>query len=175
MKPFSWGLVAATGAVGLAVGAGLSLGLMAFTKSPLLITPWLGLLFLLLGAGILAGGLAVRRFKRGSARRLTAIQAARVALFARSAIFNGAAFVGFLGGIAAVGLMRLWAPATAASAVGAGIACVGALVMMIIAILVERWCRDDAGDRPDSKDRSGQRRNRGLEGTAGQTEWAGDK
>lgn len=146
MKPVHWGVVTLLGIVGFAFGALLSVGLLSLGRTPLMITPWLGLFFLVLAGALLLGGREVRKLKARESTRITAIQASRVALFARSALLNSPLFTGFLAAVAVVGLFRLYAPATASSALGAGVGAAGALVFTIVAAIVERWCVDDSGE-----------------------------
>lgn len=149
MTPIRVSTVFLLAAAGLIVGAGLAFGLLSLGRTPLLITPWLGLVFVVVAAGLWLGGKEVRRLKQREVSRVSPLQAARIAFFARSATLNGAAFTGFLLGGALVNFFRLWAPATASSAVGSAIAATGALAMTIVAWIVERWCLDDSGDSWD--------------------------
>lgn len=144
MKPLSWGSVALATAAGLGVGLALSSALLALGHSPPLITPWLSLLFILIAVALLWGGRAVRHFKADRTSNLSPLSAARIAMFSRSAAVNGGIFSGFLAGILIVSLFRTWAPATAAAALGAGVSLAGALVMTIVAWVVEGWCVDDS-------------------------------
>ncbi len=141
--------------IGLLIGALLSALLLQLAMSPPLITPWLALLFVLLSIAIFQGGRGVRRFKRGEKTRVGAVDAARIAMFARSAAINGAAFSGFFLGIGAVSLFRLWAPTTVQAAIGAGIALAGSLLLAGISWLVEHWCVDDSADDWDQEQGGG--------------------
>ncbi len=146
MKPLSWLPMTITAGAGLAAGALLTGVLLKLAYAPPVITPWLAVLFALIAAAVLWAGIGVRRFKRRESTRITALDAARIALFARSAALNGAMFSGALAGILIVSLFRAWAPATATAALHSGIALVAALAMAIISWLVESWCVDDSGD-----------------------------
>lgn len=145
MKKLSLPLLFALAAVAFVVAALLSAVLVSSGNSPLLVTPWMAAVFLLFAAYLLGSGLQVRKYKRGQPTNLSALGAARVAVLARVCAHFGSVFFGLLAGVGAVGLMRLWAPATAASAVGAGIAALGALVLVVCAVVAERWCLDDGG------------------------------
>lgn len=141
MKPLSWRPVILVALAALLIGAGLTAALLAIGHNPIVFTPWLGLLFALVAVITLVAGLGVRRYRRGTSRNLTALQVARIAMFARSAVINGAAFTGFLLGVMFVCLFRVWAPVVLSAAWGSGIAAAGALTMTLIAVLVEYWCR----------------------------------
>ncbi len=143
MKPLSGVVLMLLGTAGLIVGAALSFVMLRLAYAPPMITPWLALLFLLIAVAVLAGGRGVRKLKRRQETRVTYLDAARIALFARSAALNGAVFSGFFGGILLVSLFRTWAPATVTAAWGSGAALVGAGVLTVTALIVERWCIDD--------------------------------
>lgn len=140
--------------IGLASGSLIAALMLRFGHSPLILTPWLALLFLVIGIILLGAGLQVKRLKSGKSTTITALHAARIALFARSSAINGAAFTAFLLGVLLISLTRLWAKAVALAALNAGIAAAGALVMTILAVVVERWCLDDMqrdGDKNKTK------------------------
>lgn len=153
MKPLSAPVLALLALGGLIGGAALSFVMIRLAYSPPIITPWLSLLFVLIAVGLFIGGRGVKKLRRRLPTRVTAVDAARIALFARSAALNGALFAGFFGGILAVSLFRTWAPATLSAAWGAGLALAGTTLMLVVAWVVERWCIDDS-DGP-SGSRSG--------------------
>lgn len=157
MSPLHWGTSVALGAVGLVVGALLSAMLLMLGYSPIVVTPWLGALFLVLSVVLWLGGREVRRLKERKRSRLNAVQASRVAFFARSTVLNGAVFTGFLAGVAGIALFRLWAPATASSAWGAGISALSAFILAIVATIVERWCIDDSDEGEQTQRRRSKR------------------
>ncbi len=132
-------LLAATGGLASVVAVGVGLG-------PVLITPLLALVYALLAGLLLWAGLAVRRLKAHKRTWMTPILAMRTAIAARACALVGAASVGTLAGIAAVGLTRLQAPAMSSSALGAGVSALAALALTIVAVLVERWCIVDSDD-----------------------------
>jgi Preprotein translocase subunit Sec62 len=143
MTPVSWPFVVAVAVVALLCGFFVSGGLVITGHSPLIITPWMGVLFLVIAVVLFAGGIGVKHLKSGRRTNTTALQAARVAAFARSCLLCGAGFSGFLAGVAGIGLFRLWASAMQQSAIYGGIAFLGAIIMTIVAVIVERWCIDD--------------------------------
>ncbi len=162
MKPLSWVSVVVPAAGGLLAGAALTGALLKLAYAPPLVTPWLALLFALIAAGVLRAGLAVRKLKRRQSTRISPVDAARIALFARASVTTGALFGGFLAGILVVSLFRTWAPATASAAFGAGISLAGAVVLTVIGWLVESWCIDDSADGEGGQG-SQERRRRGQE------------
>lgn len=151
MKPLNWGIAVLIGLVGAVLGSLLSLATVMMGNTPLIVTPWLALLFLGVAIALWVAGREVRKLKQKKSTRMTPIQASRVAFFARSAVLNGAAFTGFLAGVGLIAATRLWAPAMASGALGAGAAGLAALAMTLIAAIVERWCVDDAGTDPGAK------------------------
>lgn len=170
MRPLRGHTILLIGVGGILVGAAVTFVLLAVGRTPMLITPWLAPVFLVIGIGLIVGGREVRRLKAREDTRITPLQAARVAFFARSAALNGAGFTGFLLGIVFVSLSRWWAPATSAAAVGAGIAAGGAMAMTIMAFIVERWCVDDSGGSWDAtssrNQKAGRNRDAGAAGAA---------
>ena len=159
---FLWAVLAAAGA---ALGQAV---LVASGNSPLLITPWMALVFLAFALYLLVAGLQVRKYKRGEQNNLSALGAARVAILARVCASLGSVFFGLLVGLMVVGLTRLWAPAMASAALGAGIAAVGAIVLTVIALMVERWCLDqgDSDESKQSQNSKGSRSGKSVAGTA---------
>ena len=153
MAPLSWWQMLAWAVPALVAGSVVSELRVAHGGAPLLVTPWLGALFLVVAAALWLLGRGVRNLKLHRETSLTALGAARTAAFAKAAALTGAACVGFGVGVLVVGITRLWAPAMAASALGAGIAAVGAAVMTATAWVVERWCRDDDRDPEDDPSR----------------------
>lgn len=149
-----------------ALAAMVSAFLVSSGHSPFLVTPWMALVFLGFAAYLLAAGLQVRKYKRGERTNLTALGAARTAMLARTCAILGSVFCGLLVGVALIGLMRLWAPATAASAVGAGVAAAGALVMAVIAVVVERWCLDQSDDKDQDASRKDPKSGQPVAGSA---------
>ncbi len=165
MKPLSRPQVLGWGTLAFAVGAAVTAAMISFGYNPLVVTPWLGMLFVLIGIGTLWFGLSIRKHQHGHYTRLNAIQMARVAIFARSTVTNGAIFTGSLVGISAVSATRAWASVPLEATWSAGLAAAGALVMTVLGAIVEHWSRDvqDPKDRADS---SNPDRKPGMSGTA---------
>lgn len=146
MKPLSIWTQVGIGVAGLAVGFLLQGILVQIGAHPILITPWLALLFVLVAVFLIVFGIGVRRMKRKTKTWMTPVMAGRTALFARASAPVCATSAGVLLGIATVGLMRSWAPAMAQSGWSALAAGTMALIAAVSAIVVERWCVDDGSD-----------------------------
>lgn len=153
MKPLSIWMLIGVAILGLAGGGLTQTVLVGAGAHPVLITPWLSLLFLLVAVFLIAFGVGVRRLKRNAKTWVTPVMAGRTALFARSSAPVCAISAGFLLGVAAVGLMRSWAPAMAQSGWTALIAGAAAAIATVAAIVVERWCVDNGSDGTDSSRR----------------------
>lgn len=147
MKPVSWPLIGSIALIAVAVGIVLSWGLVLAGYFPLVFTPWLGALFVVIAAGLFWAGLGVRRLKAGKRTSISSLQAARIAAFARSVLINGSGFSGFFIGVGVASLFRIWAPSMTSSLIGAGIAALGSIIMTVVAALVEHWCIDDSADQ----------------------------
>lgn len=132
-------LSAALAALGSFISVGLGHG-------PALVTPYLAIVFALLSVLLFAAGRAVLRLRDHRRTWMTPLLAMRTAVAARAAAWVGALSVGVLAGIAAVGSTRLQAPAMSSSATGAGISALAALVLVVTAVVVERWCTIDTDD-----------------------------
>lgn len=167
MKALSWTRLLWVAAAGMICGSLLAFVTLRLGGTPPLMTPWLGLLFVIIAVGLWQSGRAVRKLKQNKETRMTPIHAARVALFARSGAATGSLFAGFLIGIGLVGLSRLWAPSVAASAIGAGIGAVGAIILCLVSMLVEGWCIDDSdSSRQNNRGQEPKSSGRGAHGTA---------
>ncbi len=143
MKPLSIGMLVGVSLAGFAAGSLIQAILVQSGKHPLLITPWLSVLFLLISVFLLFVGFGIRRLKRKDKTWVTPVLAGRTALFARSSAPISALFAGLLLGIAAVSMMRAWAPMMAQSAWSALAAGIMALIAAVCAVVVERWSVDD--------------------------------
>lgn len=120
--------------------------------SPALITPYLCVVFLAVALVLWVLGRGVRRLKDHQRTWMTPMLAMRTALLARSAALMGAAAVGVMAGILLTVLPRLQAPAMGSSALGSGLSLVSSLLMVVVAVVVERWCIVDSdGDDPPSE------------------------
>lgn len=99
---------------------------------------------LVIAAGTLVAGLRVRSYLRGRRPGLDPVVAARTAVLAQAAALTGALLVGWYGSQVLVTLGDLEIAAFAARARAAGAAVLCALVLGVVGVVVERWCRIDA-------------------------------
>ena len=113
--------------------------------SPALITPYLCVVFLGIAVILWVLGRGVRRMRDHQRTWMTPILAMRTAVLARSAALMGSAAVGVMTGILLSVLPRLQAPAMGASALGSSLSLVSSLLMVVVAVVVERWCVIDSG------------------------------
>lgn len=139
-------VVAAVAALASVVSVGMGHG-------PALVTPYLALVYAVLAVLLHGAGRAVLRMRDHRHTWMTPLMAMRTAVAARACAWVGAASLGVLTGIALVGATRLEAPAMSSSATGAGISALAALVLTVVAVVVERWCTIDTdGSGEDGRD-----------------------
>lgn len=155
MRPVSIPLLGLLAVVAAGAGALLCAVVVGTGHGPVLVTPYLGAVLGAIAALVLWAGLAVRRMRARKRTWMTPILAMRTALFARTCTLVGSAGSGLLAGIAVVSAVQLRATASAAAALDAGLACLGAVLLTVVAVVVERWCVIDSGgdgeDGPDSR------------------------
>jgi Protein of unknown function (DUF3180) len=118
------------------------------TPPPLPWTTALGTL--ILGAGVIAAGLPVRRWVAGRRERpLDPLLAARTVVLAKAAAYGGALLTGWYAGQALILLPDL-VEVRRTRLVVAGICTLTAIALAGCGLLVQRWCRvppsDDDGD-----------------------------
>lgn len=104
--------------------------------------PWLVVAVeLTIAAVVLSMGWAVRQFLQGRRPDLSPIRAARTAVLAKASCYTGAVLVGWYGGqvLAVVGDLEIEAQQVRAAA--AGLAVVGAVVLAVVGLVVEWFCR----------------------------------
>ncbi|AKU65435.1 hypothetical protein ADJ76_06455 [Schaalia meyeri] len=150
MKPLSITWVALVGFVCTAMSF---LGFFAHMRAgntPMIVTPGPAVLFAVATACLIWSGLAVRRLRADRETWIDALGAMRVAVFARTSALVGSALTGFLGGVMAVSLTQLGAPAMASNAIASGLSALVGLVWVIVALVVERWCIITDDDGPSS-------------------------
>ena len=159
MKPLSVRsvllVIVASGLVaGLLTAAIFNMGL-----GPLTVTPFLGLLCVVLAAALIWNGRQVRRLKQGEPTRMTPMLAMRVAVAARASALVGAGCFGVLAAITLVSVLRPSTSALQMAAMWAGIDAAGALVWAAASFVVERWCvidnDDSSEDHPTKPGSSG--------------------
>lgn len=150
MKPLSWNQLALSLVCGGAVGFMLNSILLGTGSFPIILTPFLGVLSLVVAAVLLALGRRVRALRNGDRSAIDVMTALRVVLFARASAIVCAALVGLCIGIILSGLTRLEASAVFDSVLWAGVAGIGLLVWMTVGIIVEKWGQLPEDDEPHS-------------------------
>lgn len=152
MKPLSLVSVLTFGVVGALVGAAVNAMLLASGQFPLLLTPFLGALGLVVAVILLILGRSVKALRDGEETSLSYVSALRIVLFARASALVSAGFTGLCAGIILTDLPRIEGSAVQESALWAGVAAAGFILWMLAGILVEKWGqrRDDDQPRPQS-------------------------
>lgn len=89
---------------------------------------------------LLLRGRAVRRLVARRPTSMTAVGAARVVVLAKACALVGSALVGYFASHMLVSLDNLAAPMPREHALSAGLALVGSVVLVVVALVVERWC-----------------------------------
>jgi len=124
-----------------AVGWALFRGLASRGISPPQV-PWLVAVVEVVIAGVvLVMGWAVRQYLRGNRPLLDPIRAARTAVLAKASCYTGAILAGWYASQALAVLGDLEFAAQRQRAIVAGVAAVGAVVMVVVGLVVEWWCQ----------------------------------
>lgn len=112
---------------------------------------WVGLaVFVVIGAGLLAAGLQVRRLVQGTAKSpVSPLYAARVLALAQAAALAGAAVCGWYLASVVVVLPDIDVESQRSLAVQLAVLAVAAAAVSGIGLLVQSWCRIDDDDRPE--------------------------
>lgn len=147
MKPLSWVTVLVSAICGLVVGAGVNAVLLGMGLYPILITPVLGPVSLLIGAALFTAGRRVRHFRDNDKHAMKPLVALRIVLFARASAIVCALLAGICAGVVVTSVTRIEAPAVFEALIGAAVAGSGLLVWMIAGMVVEKW-----GQRPEDPD-----------------------
>lgn len=104
--------------------------------------PWMVAAVLLVLAGIvLRLGLAVRQYQRGKKPELSALRAARTAVLAKASAYTGAMLAGWYAAQTLVLLVDLANEPLRAGALSAGGATLASVVVAVVGLVVERFCR----------------------------------
>lgn len=104
--------------------------------------PWSVVAILLVVAGVVLWlGLAVRAYQRGKRPNLEPLRAARTAVLAKASSITGALLSGWYGAQAIVLLADLANEPVRSSALSAGVAAIAAIVLAVVGLVVERFCR----------------------------------
>lgn len=157
MRPTAWSTLLVVAGVTMAVtwtvlrmveGSGYTL-----PEVPLLVS---GVL-VAIAAVVLWLGLTVRQFLRGKRPDLSGLRAARTAVLAKASCYTGALLVGWYGAQVLLVLGDLAIEARRDRAIAAGVATLCSLLLAVVGLVVERFCRlpppedgevDDPGAAP---------------------------
>ncbi|MBO3085045.1 DUF3180 domain-containing protein [Cellulomonas fengjieae] len=96
---------------------------------------------LLIAAVVFGLGWTVRQFLRGKRPLLDPIRAARTVVLAKASCYTGALLAGWYGGQVLVLVGELDVPGNGGRAVAAGVATGGAVVLAVVGLVVEWFCR----------------------------------
>lgn len=96
---------------------------------------------LLIAAVVFVLGWTVRQYQHGRRPNLNPLRAARTAVLAKAACYTGALLLGWYGGQGLYLVSDLVVPGNGRRAVAAGLAALGALLMAVVGLVVERFCR----------------------------------
>lgn len=110
---------------------------------------------LVIAGVVLAMGWAVRQFLSGHRPLLDPVRAARTAVLAKASCYTGALLLGWYGGQSLALVTDPGVPGNGTRALVAGAAAGGALVIAVVGLVVERFCRvpppsDDTKERAPS-------------------------
>lgn len=148
MAPLTWrrlGLTFVLAAVAAWLGTRLWLGAGAQPMD----VPWtVAAVCAAAAAMALVWGWTVRQYVRGNRPGLSALKAARIAVYAQACALAGAVTAGLFGGYGMV-WVEYWSHAPRReAAIAALVAGVGGVVLSLAGVIAERWCRYD-GHRDD--------------------------
>lgn len=108
-----------------------------------------GVLPLVLAAGLIWAGLRLRRIRAGRPTSLTLIGAARVALLAKASSLVGAALAGAYLALALEHGLAPNSPLADSQTLAAGGGAIGFAILTVTAAVVEYWCRIDPPEDDD--------------------------
>ena len=149
MKRINYAIILALGVTGLMIGVGLTQVLVLNGLAPLLNTPLLGVALGAIAVYLYVQGRRVLKFKRRQYTEMTATGAFKVAALTHSAAYTAAFCTGFMVAEVILGIARWDAPTMRAGAIASIFGMVGAIPLLIVALIVERWCLIDTDDTDD--------------------------
>ncbi|MEX0913666.1 MAG: DUF3180 domain-containing protein [Demequina sp.] len=151
MTPLTWRWLALTWGVVLVLTWVGTRAWMGAGASPTQV-PWT-VAAVCVGAAVMAlvWAWSVRQYVKGERPGLSALKAARIAVFAQSCALGGAVLTGLFGGYALAWVDQWGHAPRREAAMAALVAAVGGLVMWIAGMVSERWCRSNI-DGDDDED-----------------------
>lgn len=104
--------------------------------------PWLVVVVLVvISAIVFAMGWAVRQFLQGKRPTLDPIRAARTAVLAKASAYTGSLLVGWYAAQVLLVIGDLDIASRRARAISAAVAVVGSVLLAVVGLIVERFCR----------------------------------
>ena len=156
MTPLTWRRLALTWATSLALSWAGTRAWMGAGASPTQV-PWT-VAAVCVGAAAMAlvWAWSVRQYVKGQRPGLSALKAARIAVFAQACALGGAVLSGLFGGYALAWAVQWGHTPRREAAIAALVAAAGGLVLWAAGMLAERWCRsggngDDDDDDPQTE------------------------
>lgn len=151
MSPLSWPRLTLLAGVMGAVAWVLTRVLVGSGRSPLAV-PWTVLVVAAAGAALaLALGWSVRQYRKGKNPGLSAIRAARTAVYAQACAYAGAITAGAYAGYGfAIALEWSHGPRRDVAVSGL-VAAAGGVALVVAGLVAEHWCRADDGDDDENK------------------------
>ncbi|AOZ73179.1 hypothetical protein BK816_07630 [Boudabousia tangfeifanii] len=149
MNRLNYTLMGLLGVLGL-VGGWVVLDLTVRSgNTPFIASPLIGVVFAATAVFLYIQGRRVLKLKRRVYTDLTWEGAFKVAVMTHSAGYLSSLFTGALLSQLVMGIIRWEAWALRANAIGAIFGLVGAIALVIVSIIVERWCVIDDDSKPD--------------------------
>ncbi|KAA9089451.1 DUF3180 family protein [Microbacterium radiodurans] len=150
MRRTSPAVLAATVAIGVGAGFVLDQALTGSGRPTFTPSIMLPVLYVMLGAAVVAAALPIRRAVRGGAVRVDPFRALRIAMLAQASSLVGA-FTGGMGLGLLLFLLTRPVPPSLGSTGAVIAAVVGAVVLVVAGIVAEQLCtirKDDDDDQP---------------------------
>ncbi|OKL48696.1 DUF3180 family protein [Boudabousia marimammalium] len=108
--------------------------------NPIVMTPLLSILFFGVAVYLFVQGRQVLKLKRRERTRMTPLGAFRVVVMSHSGAYTASLFLGLLTSQIWIGAAHWEIPLLRTNALYAGLNALGALALLIVSIIVERWC-----------------------------------
>jgi len=108
---------------------------------PIPVSPVIAVVLLAVAVVLFVQGRAVRRFTQGKRAGMNPLHAVRVLMFAKASALAAALQFGFFAAHAAIALDHPEAPEARAQAISSGAAALACVVLVVVALVVEWFCR----------------------------------
>lgn len=155
MSKTGWGTLGTVFTVAFAVAfTGIRMAVDAGLTPPA--APWLTLVLIVFLAGaLLVRGRGVKKFVAHEDTSMTALGAARTLVLAKTSLLVGSLIGGYFAAQLLLALVHPPAPIRGELLLSAGVGLGICVVLVVIAMLVESWCRIDPPENEDGPGRSG--------------------